>query len=183
MNLTRLYHEGAAARFWYDDTHAALHLLLGERDGDMMLAFLAATSPRANLRANVAKAMRAFTQWKEGEPYTFPGHFPAHRGNLTRAAFHIPLRGPKVKAFHAALTGDPDAVVLDVWMLRILNLPDRPTRAQWAQGERTVRRLAKRLNEQPRRVQAALWIAYKRRIEGPGSTVADYQTLIREHTT
>lgn len=181
-SLTALYHEGYADRLWYDDTRARLTDLYGP-DADTMIGFLAATSPRANLRANVTKALTAYAEWLAADrvprPDLFASAFPAHRSNLHRVTLGVPLSGPKVRAFHAALMGDPDAVVLDVWMIRLFDLPDRMTPLQYARATARITRLADRLGDQPRRVQAALWCAYKRHI-GENTVTADYVTLLTE---
>jgi hypothetical protein len=77
------------------------------------------------------------------------------------------IKGPKTSAFYAALMGDKNAVVLDVHMANLFGVEQKtafrrkPEIAFWTQ---VVRRIAKRLQCEPRAAQAALWYAQKYRI-------------------
>lgn len=178
--LATLYREGYADRDWYANTRSAFHRLFGPTDGDMFLAFTAATSPRNKLQGNILKALRAFRQWHDRKPFT--GFMRSHTLNLERAAAGLPLAGPKVSAFHAALLGDPDAVVVDVWTARVFGFdPDKLTLAQVRTVQARITGYARRIGAEPRQVQAAVWCAFKRRAEGPAAVVASYETILSAH--
>lgn len=87
------------------------------------------------------------------------------------------LRGPKVRAFYANITGDADAVTVDVWAVRAARgdqacVPDGRGRLRYA-DDGTVsareyreyadvyRRAARRLGVTPRECQAAVWVAVR----------------------
>ena len=61
--------------------------------------------------------------------------------------------------FWRALAGDPNAVVIDIWMCRVLGIDqeslDRGT--NYAQAEAAFRAAARIVGETPRDLQAILW--------------------------
>lgn len=74
------------------------------------------------------------------------------------------VRGPKIKAFYDALTGDVNSVVLDTHMAKIFI----PKKQKWAKKDieaanRKIKNVAKELGWKPYQVQAAIWCSiYKK---------------------
>lgn len=67
------------------------------------------------------------------------------------------FNGPKVNAFSKALQGDPNAVVVDAWVVRALGRGDIPRGPGYARIASRVRDLAGALGWPPAETQAALW--------------------------
>ena len=69
------------------------------------------------------------------------------------------LRGPKTNAFARAIAGDTDAVVIDVWMCRAVDLGrDDPTITQYREISQAVREVAAEYGITARTMQALVWI-------------------------
>jgi len=117
---------------------------------------LAAVSPRLRWSSNVAVAEALCA----GKPVT--GVF---RANLAKAERILEgnrplavLGGDKVRAFYRAIMGDPDAVVLDVWMMRAAGW----TKASLSSREyealsEALRSAAARVGLDPADFQAVVW--------------------------
>jgi hypothetical protein len=69
-----------------------------------------------------------------------------------------PPSGPKVRAFACNLNGCMECVTVDVWMARLLDMPQPATVPAYRRIERVFQGAAKRLGVAPRDLQAALWI-------------------------
>lgn len=107
---------------WYPKAREAIRAKYGD-DATLFCDILAATSPQTDVVRNVQFAEEAYSRHKKGLPVT--GWLPNHRINLQRLRDGLPLGGPKVVAFAAALRGDDDAVVVDTWMLRAAGMGKR----------------------------------------------------------
>lgn len=150
-----------AGQFWYRDAELAVRRA-AERHGVSAERFafvLAATSPRVSVSRN----------WRETEHYfTFgalpPGTLPSHA-----KAIETGRLGPKTGPFRDAILGDPDAVVLDVWVGRALRVDpavfSHP--ASHRVCEEAVRRVAQYHGWTPASTQAMIWAgAYLERWPG-----------------
>ena len=75
------------------------------------------------------------------------------------------IRGPKTKPFADALMGDPEAVVLDVWMAVALGIDQQRFNNQQVRhkADTRIRKVAKRLGWSPSETQAAVWTYAVRR--------------------
>lgn len=169
--LVKLAKQGEDGRYWYDVAYAncarAARTLRVETD--RFTAVLAVTSPRVHVRRNIAITL-AYLQ--EG---TLDGVLPNSKRAVKqvernlgtgRRSYDLLLgTGPKVSAFGRAILGDPDAVVLDVWMARAFGLPTTKSSNPWGtkgayrKGAERVRVAAEQLGWTPREVQAAVWTA------------------------
>ena len=150
--------EGEAGRDWYADAQRWAQDTFGSRAG-LVLRLLAATSPRASILANVRHTRRALADVVAG---SLSGGYgvPANDANVARVARGEALTGPKVSQFGKALTGDPTAVTVDVWMLRAAGIAkDYPTTLERRAIVAATLRVARRLGWEARQVQAAVWSA------------------------
>jgi hypothetical protein len=157
---------GAHASDWYDRARESVVLPLASESGqhpDVAADVLSITSPRVQLRRNVALAreylMRGFVS----------GALPGVVRALETYSADGRIRGPKTSAFSAALKGDHDAVVIDVWLIRALGLNANKGLNLGAYREAAARvtRASRRFGAlSPRDFQAAVWvgtrIAYRR---------------------
>lgn len=130
---------------------------------EQAVAVFAITSQGASLRANLEWTRRALA----GD--TDVGRWPNRQGPKIREALadpelaHEACAGPKIHEFYRATLGDPDALVIDRWAAyaalgedydRHSGLSDKQRR----ECEDAYRRLAAKLGEDVRDVQAAIWL-------------------------
>ena len=116
-----IFHQGEGGGSWYSEAHKALVQVFGT-DADLMADFIASTSPGLDPSQNLLLALKAYQQYKSGQDFSgVGGHYGDHVAipNLQRAALGQPLSGLKVWNFSQALKGNPNAVVIDMWMVRI----------------------------------------------------------------
>lgn len=151
--IRRLYEKGKPYADWYDQTYANMTPLFGQ-DTRVFLGFLAATSMNSSVMGNVTLALKAYGQYKTGQP--FDGYLPAVITNLERVASgNWNLKGNKIHNFAQALIGNTQAVVVDRWMLRAYESDERDR----VRGR--VRSDAESLSVAPARFQAAVWSAVR----------------------
>jgi len=124
-------------------------------------AILAAYSPRMQWSVNVRKARETFAT---GRAMPTLG---ATMAAVTRAlAGQDPWDGRpalKVRSFAANLSGDDDAVTVDVWHCRACGLTDRlaPTARQYHDIAAATRRVAREYDVTPCTLQAVAWFAVR----------------------
>lgn len=153
--LARYAVAGAHGRAWYDETREAITDLAYILDvqPQYLADVLAITSPRVHVRRNIRIAVRYI---RTGD---LDGVLPGVRAALAHYEATGEIRGPKTSAFAAALMGDPDAIVLDVWMARALGVDQARFGSVKVrrEAERRVRKVARALGWAPAQVQAAIW--------------------------
>lgn len=162
--LLAMAKQGVTDHDWYDKTEVELQKMFG-KDAQLMANLFAATSNNATVMSNASLALKAYRQIKTGEPIT--GFLPDVIENIKRAAAGQPLNGRKIDNFAKAMSGDPDAVVVDRWIMRAFgfNKGSAPTETQYDFMENAIRNLAQKAGQTPRQFQAALWFAYKNAAE------------------
>ncbi len=176
--LLEMYRAGEEGKDWYKYTQGELENHFGT-DAPMFVDFLAATSPNASVKANVALALKAYQQWKSGED--FSGYMPSVKGNLERATQGIPPSGPKVTSFKANLFGNTESVTVDRWMARAMNWKrDNLTPDQYKFIDYNLTQVAKEAGVEPRQIQAAIWKAIKDAQGRAGDTGASFEQAIKE---
>lgn len=144
---------------WYENTADWAKQKFGE-DADMMLRFLAVTSANGQTEAGAALALKAFAQWKAGMP------FEGFRGDSMVGQLNRIVKGEnlgehtKIQNFYDALKGDPNAIVLDRWMMDALNLKDKGGNLRendYRIYAQVIDDLAEMNGMTPRQFQAAVW--------------------------
>lgn len=175
--LLKLARQGMHGAKWYAESKAELERLFGA-DADVFTKFLAATSIQTKPELNMSQAMDAFMTWKLGGS-TVKG-LPAKVKNITRAAAGDDIEGQKISEFYRALRGDQNAVVIDIWMARVFGFKDNMNKSQFQFMQAQVRQVAKKLGVTPAEAQAMLWVAYKKRTEGPDSDTRGYLDILRD---
>lgn len=175
--LLDLVKKGNFGGEWYEPSRRELVQKFGEADADMVLRFIAATSPRTEVRDNINRAMTAFVEWKLGMP--FSNELKAHRDNLYRAIRNEALSGPKVEPFYRAMTGDPNAIVIDTWMMKAFGFRgDTPNLTQIRIMDRDIQQIAKRRGLTPAQAQERIWKGIKAEVEGARAEVRGPAELI-----
>lgn len=149
---------------WYENDRKFLQQLF-KQDWQLVAALLAATSPQVQMIASWQWTMRIYRDYSAGRKVRMDGLHKCHRKNVIRALSGQELSGRKVGAFYLALIGDNNAVVLDVWMLRLLKYyPEHKHNPEGKRYDKLADRfrvIAKINNYKPAEFQAALWIKYR----------------------
>jgi hypothetical protein len=153
--LERYALAGAHGRDWYGDTRDAVVELAGvlHVTPEYLAGVLAITSPRVHVVRNITLTVAYISRG------SLEGTLPGVQAALAHFEDTGEIRGPKTSAFARALMGDGDAIVLDVWMARALNVDQARLGGVTVrrEAERRVRRVARRLGWTPAEVQAAIW--------------------------
>lgn len=184
------FESGKAEMGWYDEVKGELSELFG-KDADLMADLLAATSSNATVKSNVALALKAYEYHKTGVSFdNLPkgkGFLPAVVMNIKRVIAGEPIAGRKIDNFAKALKGDPDAVVVDRWMMRAFGFTAEkdvaPTAHEYDVIEHAVKDLAKKQGVTPRQMQASIWFSIKNKTETAAGRVNEappYGKLIRD---
>jgi|15BtaG_2_1085339.scaffolds.fasta_scaffold00310_18 hypothetical protein len=166
LTLARLALAGEAGRPWYRDAMPGLVATAADLSTSVpyLCAVLAATSPRVHVRRNI-KMAKLYLRFG-----VTSGMLPIARGALAKLpedrmcvdldALTAGL-GPKTGPFARALAGDPDALVLDVWMARALDVEQKALdrKGTRAKAVKRVRKTARDLGWPVAETQAAIWTA------------------------
>jgi hypothetical protein len=179
--LAHYFQTGQGEMKWYDDTYKAFQDVVG-KDAEKLAGFFTATSINATVKSNATLAMKAYAQWKSGEP--FKGYLPAVIAELNRVAADKPLAGRKLDNFRKAIIGDPDAVVVDRWMLRAFGMDGEKgaTPHSYDLVEHAVKQMAQQHGVTPRQMQAAIWFGVKNAAEAGKNRPASppFEQILRE---
>ena len=149
--IDRYKHFGA----WYQQSRELIRKRYG-RNANLFSRLLAATSPRKRVRANWNLADRILTDVLSGRAIDYTGTMPCHRPNIDNAINGRELSGPKVRAFARNLTGDYNAVTVDVWILKYFNKKIASPKIYQELSDR-ITRLAERYGLRPAEMQAIIW--------------------------
>ena len=149
---------------WYKRDGEFLRQLFG-KNWKLVAGLLSATSPQVQMVISWNWSMRIYRDYISGRTVRMDGLHKCHKSNVRRVLAGERLSGRKVKAFYDALTGDSNAVVLDVWMLRLLKYyPGNKHNPEGREYDRLAdkfRTIAKLNNYEPAEFQAGLWINYR----------------------
>lgn len=172
-NLLAIYNDATPEEYdtgvaWYADARATIAALANRIPGYSPITFagvVAALSPRIRWSTNLDTAMRMCRAAanRKGQPKV--AGLPGNRDRAWRIAktgqfYH--LKGPKVRAFAANLTGDESAVTIDVWMLAAAGVKYANVGNRRA-IERAVRDIAEAASLTPAQVQAVIWVTIRDR--------------------
>ena len=155
----------AAAERWYSEAQGFANSLRITTGWNMEVAasVVSAFSPRVTWAHNKAKA----AQYAQGiTPKGLRSHVLA--ADRCIAEGFNGLRGPKTNAFARAIAGDPNAVVVDVWMCRAAGLgKDAPNATEYRAIADAIRSIAATptVNMAPATLQALLWIIVRGKAE------------------
>ena len=153
MDLAR---QGVKGRDWYARARASIEAYAARHGFTVpcVCSILAITSPRVHVSRNVAMA----DHYLRHGTYP-PGSMPLVRRSLDRYEATKTFGGIKSNAFARALWGDPNAVVVDVWMIRAFGRGDWPsmTDRRYRRIAGWIRGIATRLDWPAAEAQAAIW--------------------------
>lgn len=157
----------AAGRDWYPAASAIVDSLAAWADIDRpsMAAIVAALSPRNPWAWNVQDAAAVAYAATHGLPCPTVTTFGANRSRawaIATGASDWSGSALKVRSFVANILGDPDAVTVDVWAIRVATAGRRSAvrgAADYQRVAEAYRDAAEFVGETPRDVQAIVWIA------------------------
>ena len=176
--LRQLADEGAPGRYWYENSGKEVLKMVG---GDMQearkfVALLAIYSPQAKVDANSTFALRAWAQYKAGQPISVKTGSQDRKATEAMQDVDAFWKGEKTGNFFFNLlreidpaTAGKQGATIDMWMMRAGQYEnDAPTATQYGFMENETNRLAAELGWEPQQVQAAIWVAMKARMENSG---------------
>jgi hypothetical protein len=192
MDTSKIEHYikvGMGDKYWYEKAEQLFIDLYGEENLKLVAQVFAATSINTSMKSNITLFRRAFKELKEGLP--FSNYLPNIKIQLEQIRNAQPLTGLKINAFAAAMSGDKNAVVVDVWLLRAFG-KDRKYFRQGSQSFRSggaspkdfkmieswVREKALELGITPRQLSAIIWAGV--RISQSGDRETHYEFLLRQ---
>lgn len=181
--------KGSDQRFWYRETENTLVDLFGRDRLPLVTRLLAATSINSSLKSNVALFFKAMYQIQNNLPTE--GYLPVIQQSIERVRRGEELSGRKINAFSRAMSGDPSAVVVDIWLLRAFDR-DRKYFRKGVQGYRSggaskrdydfiedwCIRIAEDLGWEPREVSSSIWAG--QRLEDTGDRLVRYCEIIKQ---
>lgn len=176
QKLLDLYQQGIDGKDWYEKTWKELQGYFG-KDAERFIDFLASTSPKNTVPGNVTEALKAYMQWKNGQP--FKGYLPVKAQMMEKAVRGEPFGGLKVSSFKKNLMGDPLPVTVDRWISRVFGFGEAPTDAQYKFMDYMLTQIAHEEGMEPRELQAAIWAA-ARENAGASTTGSSFETVLRE---
>lgn len=143
------------AASWYQE--ASEYIAAKYEYPRLFACLLAATSPRVKIARNWRVANMIYRKWTTGHGLDLSQSMRTHHPNIKRAIRNEPLSGPKVSAFAANLTGDFQAVTIDVWVMRYYGLSGSITGKRYAELADRIRYEARKYGYQPAEYQAIIW--------------------------
>jgi len=177
--LRNLAQEGEYGKFWYEDSGKAILQYTGNNinEARKFVALLSIYSSQAKVDANGTFALRAWAQYKAGQPISVKTAVQDNKASVALEDIDAFWSGEKTGNFFTNLLRSidpsmPQGATIDMWMMRAAEYPsDAPTVTQYAFMENETNRIARELGWEPQQVQAAIWVAMKARMEN--KTVKD----------
>lgn len=176
--LRTLTDEGAAGRMWYENSSKDVLKMVGGdvQEARKFVALLAIYPPQAKVDANSTFALRAWAQYKAGQPISIKQKAFDDKANAAMRDIDAFWSGEKTGNFFNNLLREIDpstegqqGATIDMWMMRAAEYPtDAPSKTQYSFMENETNRIARDLGWEPQQVQAAIWVAMKARMENPG---------------
>jgi hypothetical protein len=176
--LRQLALEGAPGRYWYENSSREVLKMVGGdvQEARKFVALLAIYSPQAKVDANSTFALRAWAQYKAGQPISVKTGVMDEKAKNALENVDEFWSGEKTGNFFFNLlreidpsTAGKQGATIDMWMMRAGQYDtDAPTSTQYAFMENETNRLAQELGWEPQQVQAAIWVAMKARMENAG---------------
>lgn len=173
---------------WYSDCEKLFAELFGPDNVRLVAQLFAATSINTSLKSNITLFRRALHEIKTGAPVG--KYLPNIITQIERIRRGDELSGRKINSFANAMSGDRNAVVVDIWLLRAFGMSKQyfrkgsqtfresgASKRQYDLIEQYVRDEAKAMRIEPRQLSAMLWSGV--RIDQGGDTETRYETLLR----
>lgn len=117
---------GRSYQHWYRDCYQLFVELFGEPEVPLVANIFAATSINTSLKANITLFRRAYYEMQNELP--IGNYLPNIQNQLARIRSGQELSGRKIRSFAAAMSGDVNAVVVDIWALRAFGMDRKSMR-------------------------------------------------------
>lgn len=177
---------------WYEDCERLIEGLYGKQNKRLVALLLAATSINSSMKSNVTLFKKVYAAAKNRKP--IPRMLPNIMEQVKNAILYGQLSGRKINSFANAMSGDSQAVVVDIWLLRAFD-EDRQykrhtgphrgkirssgaTKRQYDEIEEWVRTEALHMGIQPRQLSAMIWSGTRTAFNGPDLT--HYRQVLAE---
>lgn len=193
MNIDRIAEYvwiGKQYQHWYADCQKLFEKHFGEEQLPLITKLFAATSINTSLKANVSLFRKALYEIQNNLPVG--KYLPNIQAQLEKIRAGQELSGRKISSFARAMSGDKDAVVVDIWLLRAFGMDRKylrhtgpykglmrdggATDKQYTTIEAWVRDKAKSMGLEARELSAILWAGT--RIQHSGDKGTHYKELL-----
>lgn len=180
---------------WYTDCQALFEDLFGKDRLFLVCKLFAATSINTSLKANIYLFRKALYEIENNLP--IGNYLPNIQQQLRQLRAGEELTGRKINSFARAMSGDKNAVVVDIWLLRAFQQERLSTRrtgphagkqrssgasdAQYTLIENWVRITAELMGVEPRQLSAMIWCGV--RVTKSGDRETHYKNLLLYHFT
>lgn len=171
---------------WYADCKQLFIRHFGIEQLTLVTKLFAATSINSSLRSNITLFRKALYEIQHDKP--FSNYLPVMLTNLEYVREGKELSGRKIKSFASAMAGDPDAVVVDIWLLRAFGfLTKGAERSRGASNkeytliENYCRTLAKEMGINACQISSMIWAGI--RIKTNGDKDTHYKKHLDYHLT
>lgn len=174
---------GAKDKNWYADCQHLFEDLFGAERLTLVANLFAATSINSSLKSNIRLFRKALHDIENNLP--FSNYLPVMLMQLERIRKGDSIQGRKITSFAAAMSGNADAVVVDIWLMRAFGLESlRPTgktsgvsNKHYDLIELYCRELAVKEGLQAREVSSMIWSGV--RITFTGDKETHYRNILR----
>lgn len=177
-SLRKLTREGEPGRYWYENSSKAVLDRVGGnvQEARKFVALLAIYSPQAKVDSNSTFALRAWAQYKSGQPINVKTGVVDSKATDAMQNIDAFWSGEKTGNFFFNLLREIDpstkgkqGATIDMWMMRAGEYStDAPSATQYSFMENETNRIAQEFGWEPQQVQAAIWVAMKARMENAG---------------
>lgn len=167
-NIDKYISIGSKDKDWYALCAQCFIELFGVEKLSFVSNLFAATSINSSLKSNIRLFRKAKHEIENGLP--FSNYLPVMLLQLERIRSGEPLSGRKIRSFAAAMAGDTNAVVVDIWLLRAFEEDKKWKRSlsgreqssgasakQYDLIELYVRERAQLMGIEPRQLSAMIW--------------------------
>lgn len=194
INIPRYIEIGAGSLHWYRDCQLCFEELFGTAKLELVCKLFAATSINTSLKSNITLFRKAYWEIEHDKP--IGKDLPNIQKQLRQIRSGKDLTGRKIRSFAAAMSGDPNAVVVDVWLLRAFGIDTKYFRQkkgkekgvgtmrnngasnkEYTMIEAWIREYAKAFNVEPRQLSSMIWAGV--RIETNGDREVHYTNILK----
>lgn len=180
---------------WYHDCEQLFCELFGRERLIITAQLFAATSINSSLETNVTLFRKALYEIENNLPTG--AYLPNIKNQIMNIREGRELSGRKIRSFAAAMSGDVNAVVVDIWLLRAFGMSKQHMRhtgphagrlrdngasnSQYTKIENYVREESAAMGIEPRQMSSMLWAGV--RINTNGYKETHYARLLRHQFT
>lgn len=195
-HIDRYVQIGKHDKNWYHECQVVFEELFGADELELVAKLFAATSMNTSLKSNITLFRKAYYEIKNDMP--IGNYLPGIKAQIGYIRAGESLRGLKINSFQRAMSGDPNAVVVDLWISRAFGIHrtyfrqtkgkpqgigrDRTggiSNGEYRKVEKWIRNRAKKVGLEPRQLCAMIWSGV--RISMGGGRETHYKSILRFH--